>query len=718
MRMRYRILPRSLRPDGVRMWRAVILAGVLGLVALGTWAVLLHGEARGQAQREAGRGAAVVAQSVAREHERLVDGARQLLLALSQRSEIAIINPGACRAVLAGVLKAVPGYLDLAAARPNGEVFCAARGALRLPAGADAADVRRVADSGNPTLGRAGIDPVARRPTVALSRPVIDDAGSVRSVLVAALDLGQLERAVVESPLPPGTAMMLIDGNGVVLSHHPEPERWNGELLDDSLKPLLASPGPGLIDTAWLDGAPSLVLFEPLSRDSTRASDATIVIALPRRAVFRDADRLFAFELAGLGLLALAGLVCGALLLDRLVARPAQGLLRVIRSLNSGDVRARMRRSDERDGLVGRLARSVNALGRRLEEHQQTARHLEEQLRTERTTRLLVTPPPAPPPPAEPPADVETAWHEAPPGLMGDAPEAWPNAPPDVASAPAADGAEDHGWGLREPPFENAPNPRFLWLSPTHSDALVRLTYALRQRRGCAVLTGESGCGKTLLTRAVVQRLEATRYEIGLLTNPHGGRIDLLRQVLYELGVETADTTRTELLRALNDVIVRNLQRGRETLIIVDDAQQADDPAWFEELSSLLNIQTNERTLVTLLLAGTPELTAAIQRVPHLDRRVSIRCTLSPLNAEQTAQYIRYRLTVAGAETSMFTREAVALIHGASRGVPRAINDLCDSALLLGRLDSLRSIDAAVIRRVLSTTPTVSDAAAELPPAR
>ena len=126
-----------------------------------------------------------------------------------------------------------------------------------------------------------------------------------------------------------------------------------------------------------------------------------------------------------------------------------------------------------------------------------------------------------------------------------------------------------------------------------------------------------------LLTRAVVQRLEASRYEIALLTNPHGGRIELLRQVLYELGVETADTTRPELLHTLNDVIARNLQRGRETLIIVDDAQQADDPAWFEELSSLLNIQTNERTLVTLLLAGTPELAAAIHRVQHLDRRVS-----------------------------------------------------------------------------------------------
>jgi MSHA biogenesis protein MshM len=128
---------------------------------------------------------------------------------------------------------------------------------------------------------------------------------------------------------------------------------------------------------------------------------------------------------------------------------------------------------------------------------------------------------------------------------------------------------------------------------------------------------GDPGCAKTLLTRSVVQRLESDRYEVGLLTNPHGGRIDLLRQVLYELGVEPTETSRTELLHALHEQVVRNAEGSRETLIIVDDAQQADDPAWFEELSSLLNIQTNERTLVTLLLAGTPELGAAIQRVQH-----------------------------------------------------------------------------------------------------
>jgi general secretion pathway protein A len=692
--MRYRILPRSLRPDGVRTWRAVVLAGLAGLVVMGVWLVLMHAEARRQAQREAGRAAAAVARSIAREHERQVDATRQLLLALSQRPQVLAASPGTCDAELAGVLRTVPGYLDFVMATPAGEVICSGDGARRLPAGVGPADVRDAAGSGRPALGRYAIEPSARRPTVSLLQASVDDAGSVRAVLVGALDLGQLDRAVVESPLPAGSALMLIDARGVILGHHPEPERWAGEMLDEPLRAVLAARTDHPVDTPWLDGVSSLVLLEPMSRDADRTAQATIVVALPRRAVFRDADRLFALQLGGLGLLALVGLICGALVVDRLVARPAHGLLRVIRSLNAGDVRARMRRGDERDGLVGRLARSVNTLGQRLEEHQQAARHLEEQLRSERAARVLDAPvSPAP---------------DAP-----DAPEAEPESVTLTTTIPGPDDSEGHGWGLREPPFENAPNPRFLWLSPTHSDALVRLTYALRQRRGCAVLTGESGCGKTLLTRAVVQRLEAERYEIALLTNPHGGRVDLLRHVLYELGVESADSSRAGLLRAVNDLVVRTLQRGRETLIIVDDAQQVDDPAWLEELSALLNLQTNERTLVTILLAGTPELTAVVQRVPHLDRRVSIRCAVSPLTAEQTAQYIRYRLTVAGGEASLFTRDAVTLVQGASRGVPRAINDVCDSALLLARLDGLASIDAAVIRRVLSPIPTVPDGSVE-----
>jgi len=350
-----------------------------------------------------------------------------------------------------------------------------------------------------------------------VSVPAVDDAGTVRAVLLAALDLGVLLRPAMESPLPPGSSLALVDAAGVVLGHHPEPERWVGEIVGEQLDVVIAEQGAALTAVSGLDGSAALLLSGPLFRDPKRSHEASVVVTLPRRPVFREAERFFSLQLAGLGLLALGGIVVSGLVLDRIVARPAEGMLRVIRSLNAGNTRARMRRSDEaRASTVGRIARSLNALGRRMEEHQQAARHLEEQLRDARTMQLVSTRPPTPVMPAAPP--------EAP-----------------AAPVPTLETEATAHPGFREPPFENVPNPRFLWLSPSHADGLVRLTYALQQRRGCALLTGGSGCGKTLLTRAVVQRLEPKRYDIALLSNPHGGRVDLLRQVLYELGVETAE---------------------------------------------------------------------------------------------------------------------------------------------------------------------------------
>ncbi|MBI3827511.1 MAG: AAA family ATPase [Candidatus Rokubacteria bacterium] len=167
-------------------------------------------------------------------------------------------------------------------------------------------------------------------------------------------------------------------------------------------------------------------------------------------------------------------------------------------------------------------------------------------------------------------------------------------------------------WSLTEPPFDNSPNPRFFYLSPEHEEALLRLVYAVRQRKGCAMLTGEYGCGKTTLSRALIQRLEAERYEIGLLTNPSWTPIDFFREILYQLGTETQERGKPELLHQLNDVFFRNYQAGRDTVVIVDEAQLIED-AVFEELRLLLNFQTDDRFLVTLLLIGSPELAAKVR---------------------------------------------------------------------------------------------------------
>jgi general secretion pathway protein A len=263
-------------------------------------------------------------------------------------------------------------------------------------------------------------------------------------------------------------------------------------------------------------------------------------------------------------------------------------------------------------------------------------------------------------------------------------------------------------WSLTEAPFDNSPNPRFFYLSPEHEEALIRLVYAVRHRKGCAMLTGEYGCGKTTLSRALIQRMEANRYEIGLLTNPSWNPVDFLREILYQLGVETAAKPKPELLHALNELFFRNYQAGRDTVIIVDEAQLIDDDAVFEELRLLMNFQTDERFLVTVVLIGSPELVPKIRRLRHLDQRISLRYHLNTLDSTHTANYIAHRLRTAGGTPEIFTADAIRLIFDFTRGVPREINNLCDIALLVGYTRRLRGIDEKIIADVIKDMVGVS----------
>ncbi len=256
-------------------------------------------------------------------------------------------------------------------------------------------------------------------------------------------------------------------------------------------------------------------------------------------------------------------------------------------------------------------------------------------------------------------------------------------------------------WELNEPPFDNSPNPKFFYLSPEHEEALVRLVYTVRHRKGCGMLTGEYGCGKTTLSRALIQRLEAERYEIGLLTNASWTPIDFLREALYQLGVDAPERTKPELLHQLNDVMFRNYREGRDTVLIVDEAQLIEDDAVFEELRLLMNFQTDDRFLVTLLLIGSPELRERVRRLKHLDQRISIRYHLNTLDDAHTAAYITHRLKMAGRSAPIFTDEAIKLIFDYTRGTPREINNLCDVALLVGYTKRVREIGEKIIAEVI-----------------
>ena len=263
-------------------------------------------------------------------------------------------------------------------------------------------------------------------------------------------------------------------------------------------------------------------------------------------------------------------------------------------------------------------------------------------------------------------------------------------------------------WELAEPPFDNSPNPKFFYMSPEHEEALGRLVYTVRHGKGCGMLTGEYGCGKTTLSRALIQRLEAERYEIGLLTNPSLTPVDFLREVLYQLGVETQETRKPELLHLLNDLFFRNYQAGRESVVIVDEAQLIEDDAVFEELRLLMNFQTDDRFLLTLLLVGSPELGVKVRRLKHLDQRISLRYHLNTLDYTHTASYIGHRLKMAGQPNQLFTEEAVKLIFDFTRGTPREINNLCDVALLVGYSKRVKEIGEKIIAEVIKDMVGVS----------
>jgi general secretion pathway protein A len=286
---------------------------------------------------------------------------------------------------------------------------------------------------------------------------------------------------------------------------------------------------------------------------------------------------------------------------------------------------------------------------------------------------------------------------------------------PEPAPAPPAGGPErtddatatgDYAayWGLSQPAFDNSPNPRFLYLSPDHEEALVRLTYAVQRRRGVALLTGEHGCGKTTVSRALIQRLDAEHYEIALLGKPTWNVVSFLREILYQLGVETTEENKPALLHLLNDVLLRNFQRGRDTVVIVDEAQLIEDPAVFEELRLLLNFQTDDRFLMTLILIGSSELLPRIRLLRHLDQRIAVRFHLNPLDARHTAGYIAHRLATAGRAQPVFTTAATQMIFEFTKGSPRTINNVCDLALLIGALHRLDGIDAATVTTAIDET--------------
>jgi general secretion pathway protein A len=253
-------------------------------------------------------------------------------------------------------------------------------------------------------------------------------------------------------------------------------------------------------------------------------------------------------------------------------------------------------------------------------------------------------------------------------------------------------------WGLHAAPFENVPDPKYYFPSSRHEEALHRLLYGVEARKGAIMLTGEIGCGKTLLSRTLILHLSKNKHDIALITDPSIGALELLHELLYQLGIEGTGS-KVELLHRLNARLLENLSKGIDTVLIIDEAQVIREDRVFEELRLLLNFQLNDRFLLTLVLMGQPELRERVLAIRQLAQRIAIRYHLNPFGPDETACYVQARLKRAGGSKELFTKYALLRVYQLSEGIARNINTLCDLALLIGYMEKSEKIDVAVVER-------------------
>ena len=241
-------------------------------------------------------------------------------------------------------------------------------------------------------------------------------------------------------------------------------------------------------------------------------------------------------------------------------------------------------------------------------------------------------------------------------------------------------------FGLSEPPFSIAVNPRYLFMSPRHRDALAHLLYGVGAGGGFILLTGEVGTGKTTINRCLLEQLPEDT-DIAIILNPALSAVELLASACDELGIDYGDENHS--LKVLTDrlhaFLLDNHSRGRKTVLLIDEAQHLDFDV-LEQIRLLTNLETNSEKLLQIILIGQPELAQMLARpeLRQLNQRITARYNLEPLNLEETGAYIRHRLQVAGlaAGRELFPPSVVRNIHRRTRGIPRLINLLCDRTLL------------------------------------
>lgn len=239
-------------------------------------------------------------------------------------------------------------------------------------------------------------------------------------------------------------------------------------------------------------------------------------------------------------------------------------------------------------------------------------------------------------------------------------------------------------FGFTEKPFNITPDPKYLYLSDQHQEAIAHLRYGIEQRGGFVVITGEIGTGKTTLCRYLLNQMDE-RTEGAIIFNPNLSEIELLKAINSDFGIDSSPQTKKELIDELNRFLLEERLRGKNMVLMIDEAQNLM-PAVLEQIRMLSNIETEKEKLIQIILIGQPELKKLLARpeLEQLNQRVTARYHLSALDRKETYRYIQHRLDVASSGNAIVAFELAAMraIYSFAKGIPRLINVLCDRALL------------------------------------
>ncbi|HAM52689.1 MAG TPA: AAA family ATPase [Nitrospiraceae bacterium] len=255
---------------------------------------------------------------------------------------------------------------------------------------------------------------------------------------------------------------------------------------------------------------------------------------------------------------------------------------------------------------------------------------------------------------------------------------------------------------LREHPFSNVVDNRFYYSSPHHANAIAKLKYAIDTRKGLAVVIGDIGAGKTTLARRLLEELDETKYEATLLVIIHSSVSSewLFKKFAMQLGIPAVSEDKVELLSHIYKRLVEINESGKTAVLLMDEVQMLKSREIMEEFRGLLNMEMPDGKMINLMFFGLSDLEEVLSLDEPLKQRVAMKIVLRPFSEDDTRNYVKHRLAVAGSTDDIFLDEAFAAIYRYSIGIPRLINTIGDNALLEGYLFKARYIDEKIIKAV------------------